>query len=516
MKRAKIWSVVLVAVGAVLAAVSARADVRLPSVLGDHMVLQQGTSTPIWGWADPGERVTVTLGTCKATATACEKGKWKVELGPMEPGGPHQVIVQGENTITLNDVLVGEVWVCSGQSNMQWTVSNSNNAEQEIAAAKYPKMRLFTVARKTADAPQDDCEGSWTACTPETVPGFSAVAYFFGRKLHEELEVPVGLINTSWGGTPAEAWTSLDAQKDVPELAPTVARWNEMVANFDADAARRNYEKAVAAWKEAAAKAKAEGKPAPRKPRAPGNPAHSPHRPASLYNGMIAPVIPLAIRGAIWYQGESNSIRAEQYRTLFPAMITNWRDKWGQGDFPFLFVQLAPFDYGERDPRCLPETWEAQVLALDLPNTGMAVTTDVGNIRDIHPKNKQEVGRRLALWALAKTHGRDVVYSGPLYESMAVEGDKIRIRFQHVDGGLVAEDGPLTHFTIAGEDGQCVPAEAEIDGDAVVVHSDQVEKPVAVRFGWTDTAEPNLFNQAGLPASPFRTDDFEMVTAGAR
>jgi sialate O-acetylesterase len=506
-----------VSVCVLLAAASASADVRLPSVIGDHMVLQQGTSAPIWGWAEPGETVTVTLGPCKASATACDRGKWMVNLDAMESGGPHRMTVRGKNTITLEDVLVGEVWVCSGQSNMQWPVSASTNAEEEIAAADYPRLRLFTVARKTADAPRDDCEGSWAACTPETVPGFSAVAYFFGRYLHKELDVPVGLVNTSWGGTPAEAWTSLDAQQGVPELEPTLARWNQQISQYDPQAAQQRYEKALEAWKQAADKAKPEGKPAPRRPRAPSNPADSPHRPASLYNGMIAPLIPFAIRGAIWYQGESNASRAEQYLTLFPAMIRNWRDKWGQGDFPFLFVQLAPYRYGNADPRNCAELREAQRLTLEtVPNTGMAVTTDIGNVQDIHPKNKQDVGRRLALWALAKTYGQDLVYSGPLYESMSVEGDKIRVRFTHTGGGLVAKGGPLTHFTIAGKDGEFVPATATIEGETVVVHSDQVSDPVAVRFGWRDDAEPHLFNEAGLPASPFRTDEFAMVTAGAR
>jgi sialate O-acetylesterase len=517
MKLSRVCWLALASVCVLLVAAPARADVRLPKIIGDHMVLQQGMPAPIWGWADPGEKVTVTLGTCTATATACDRGKWMVKLDAMEAGGPHQVIVQGNNTITLNDVLVGEVWVCSGQSNMQFSVAAARNAEQEIAAANYPKIRLFTVARETADTPQDDCQGSWAACTPETVPGFSAVAYFFGRYLEKELDLPIGLVNTSWGGTPAEAWTSLDAQKDVPELAPTVTRWNQAISQYDPEAARQRYEKAVQAWKQAAAKAKGEGKPAPRRPRAPQDPARSPHRPANLYNGMIAPLIPLAIRGVIWYQGESNAGRAEQYETLFPDMIRNWRDKWGQGDFPFLFVQLAPYRYGNADPRNCAELREAQRLTLEsVPNTGMAVTTDIGNVKDIHPKNKQDVGKRLALWALAKTYGKDMVYSGPLYQSMAVEGDKIRVRFEHVGGGLVANGGPLTDFTIAGKDGEFVPAEATIDGQTVVVHSDQVSAPVAVRFGWRDDAEPNLFNREGLPASPFRTDDFPLVTAGAR
>ncbi len=517
MKLSRIAPALLLSVAVLLAAGTAWADVTLPKVIGDHMVLQQEMAVPIWGWADAGEEVTVTLGKCRATATADSDGKWMVKLDALEAGGPHEMTVKGKNTITLADILVGEVWVASGQSNMQWSVRASLNPDQEIAAAKYPEMRLFTVARKTADQPQDDCEGSWAACTPETVPGFSAVAYFFGRYLHKELEVPAGLINTSWGGTPAEAWTSLDAQQGNPVLEPTLARWNQQISAYDPEAAQKRYEKALEAWKQAAQKAKAEGAKPPRRPRAPVDPRQSPHRPASLYNGMISPLLPFAIRGAIWYQGESNAGRAEQYLTLFPTMIRNWRDKWGQGDFPFLFVQLAPFRYGGADPRNCAELRETQRLTLELvPNTGMAVTTDIGNVKDIHPKNKQEVGKRLALWALAKTYGENLVYSGPLYDSMSIEGDKIRVKFKHAGGGLAAKGGPLAHFTIAGKDGEFVPAAATIDGDTVVVHSDQVAKPAAVRFGWADDAEPNLFNKERLPASPFRTDDFEMVTAGNR
>ncbi len=506
----------LVSMGLLVGAGTAQADVRLPKIIGDHMVLQQGMAVPIWGWAEAGERVTVTLGRCRASATADAGGKWIVTLGAMKAGGPCEMTIQGNNTITLGDVLVGEVWVCSGQSNMQWPVSASANPEEEIAAADHPMIRLFTVTRKTAEQPLDDCEGSWSACSPETVPGFSAVAYFFGRHLRRELDVPVGLINTSWGGTPAEAWTSRGAQQGVPELEPTLARWDEQVSRFDPEAARQRYEESLEAWKEAAEKAKAEGEKPPRRPQPPSDPRQSPHRPANLYNGMIAPLLPFAVRGAIWYQGESNCSRAAQYQTLFPTMIRDWRQKWGQGDFPFLFVQLAPFRYGNADPRNCAELWEAQRLTLErVPNTGMAVTTDIGNVKDIHPKNKQDVGRRLALWALAKTYGKDLVFSGPLYKSMRVEGDKIHVMFDHVGGGLVAKGGELTHFTIAGQDGQFVPAKAEIDGDTVVVSSQEVSQPVAVRFGWRDDAEPNLFNKEGLPASPFRTDDLEMVTAGS-
>jgi len=474
MKLSGVSTLAVMSVGVLLVVAPAGADVRLPKIIGDHMVLQQGMPVPIWGWADAAESVTVTLGESKAATTADADGKWMVKLDAAQAGGPCQMTVQGNNTITLDDILVGEVWVCSGQSNMQWSVSGSANPQVEIAAADYPKIRLFTVARKVAEKPLDDCEGSWVACSPQTVPGFSAVAYFFGRYLHKELDVPVGLINTSWGGTIAEAWTSHEGLLGEPDFEPILQR----AAQFD---------------------------------------PNTPNQASNLYNAMIQPLIPFGIRGAIWYQGESNCSRAKQYRKLFPAMITDWRTHWGQGDFPFLFVQLAPFRYGGLDPRCLAELWEAQRLTLSLPNTGMAVTTDIGNVADIHPKNKQDVGRRLALWALAITHGKDLVYSGPLYESMAVEGDKIRVRFKHVGGGLVAGEGkPLAEFTIAGADGQFVPADAVIDGDSIVVHSDQVTAPVAVRFAWRDDAAPNLFNQEGLPASPFRTDDFEMVTAGSK
>jgi sialate O-acetylesterase len=449
---------------------SARADVRLPKIFGEHMVLQQQLPIQVWGWADAGEKVTVTLGDRSATATACEKGKWSVKLDPVNAGGPYKLKVAGKNELVLDDVLVGEVWVGSGQSNMEWPVHASVNAGQEVAAAKYPNIRLFTVAKNVAENPVDDVQGAWAECSPETVPGFSAALYFFGRKLHGELNVPVGLVNSSWGGTLCEAWTSKEGLSGDPDFQPILQR----AAQFQA-----------------------------------GNPNQA----SVLYNGMIYPILPFSIRGAIWYQGESNRDRAVQYTKLFPAMITDWRKQWKEGDFPFLFVQLAPFIYGN-NPSFLAELWEAQFKTLSLPNTGMAVITDITELKDIHPKNKQDVGLRLALWALAKTYGKDLVYSGPLYKEMKIEGDKIRLSFDHLGGGLVAKGGPLKFFTIAGEDGNFVPAEAVIDGESIVVSSAQVTKPVAVRFAWQEDAEPNLFNQAGLPASPFRTDNLPLLTAG--
>ena len=451
-----------------------QADVRLPKIFGNHMVVQQQMPVKVWGWAEPGERVEVSLAGQTRAASADASGKWLVTLEPLPAGGPHKLIVQANNRIELEDVLVGEVWIGSGQSNMQWPVRRSMNAEEEIANARWPKIRLFTVARRIAETPQEDCEGEWLICSPETVGEFSAVLYFFGRKLHQELGVPVGLINSSWGGTVAEAWTSREALEGDEDFRPILERG----AKFD---------------------------------------PKIPNQPAVLFNGMIHPLLNFAIRGVVWYQGESNCARAEQYQKLFPTLIQDWRKRWGLGDFPFYFVQLAPFRYRNADPRNAAELREAQRLTLRLPNTGMVVTTDIGNVNDIHPTNKQEVGRRLALWALAKTYGKtDLVYSGPLYREAKIEGNKIRIFFDHVDGGLVVKGEELTHFQIAGADGEFKPAKAVIDGETVVVWNEEVANPVAVRFGWSDDAEPNLFNAAGLPASPFRTDNFPLVTAGRR
>ncbi len=467
---------------------------KLPAIFGDNMVLQRGQPVPVWGWADKGEEVTVTIAGQKHVAKAGDDGRWKVTLPKLAttvtdvevaitlPAGAHDsmsvkrpltMTVEGSsgNKITVMHIMVGEVWVCSGQSNMEMGIGGVNDAAKEIAAAKYPRIRLFTVEKTKAAQPASDVKGKWAPCSPQTVSangwgGFSATAYFFGRQLYKSLKVPIGLIHTSWGGTPAEFWTSRKALEANPALKP--------LAQGEA---------------------------------------------LCLYNGMIAPLIPYAIRGAIWYQGESNIGAAYRYRTLFPAMIANWRADWGQGDFPFGFVQIAPYNYHrdwKTDPACCPELWEAQLLTLkSAPNTGMAVTTDIGNLTDIHPKNKQEVGRRLALWALANVYGKKLVYSGPIYKSMAVEGDTIRLQFDHCGGGLTARDGkPLSDFTIAGADQEFVPAVATIDGDSIVVHSDKVAKPEAVRFAWRDDATPNLANKEGLPASPFRTDKWKGVTEG--
>jgi len=487
----------------------ASANVKLPAVIGDNMVLQQNTSASLWGWADAGERITVKASwhDSPISTEASRDGKWLVKVPTPKASGPHTITIKGDNTIKLRNVMSGEVWVCSGQSNMQWTVSNSNNAEEEIAAAKYPNVRLFYVPRTVALEPQDDCEADWQECSPETIPGFSAVAYFFGRTLHRELGVPIGLIHTSWGGTPAESWTRREILESDDKLVPIIERHQKYRTDYPG--LLEQHKARLEKWKVAAEKAKADGKKQPNKPRAPRDPVSS-WTPSGLYNAMIAPFLNYTIQGAIWYQGESNASRAYQYQTLFPAMIENWRADWNLGDFPFYFVQIAPYK-GQ-----IPEIREAQLITLrKVLNTGMVVTTDIGNVDNIHPRNKQDVGKRLALWALAKTYGENkIVCSGPIYRAKRIEGNRIRLYFDYVGSGLIADGGELTHFTIAEKDKDFVPAKAVIEGSTIVVSSPDAPNPVDVRFGWENSAEPNLFNKEGLPASIFRTDKRKNVTFG--
>lgn len=489
------------------------ADVRLPSVLSNNMVMQREAEATIWGWAEPGEEVMVMASwKARAKTTADADGKWSVKIKTPKTGGPYNLNIKGNNTIKLENILIGEVWICSGQSNMQWEMQKTENAEKDIAAANYPNIRLFTVKRVIAGKPQDDCEGSWAECTPETVKGFSAVGYFFGKHLFDEMDVPIGLVSTNWGGTLAEAWTRREILENDADLMPIIERHEASVANFPN--VLKRYNKDMKAWEMKTEKAKAEGKKAPRRPRKPA--ARDQNSPSSLYNAMIAPVIPYAIKGAIWYQGESNVSRAHQYRKLFPTMITNWRDDWGQGDFPFYYVQIAPYKYGNN--AASEELREAQLLTLSLKNTGMAVTSDIGNTQNIHPINKLDVGKRLALWALAKDYGKkDVVFSGPIYKSMKVEGYKIRLSFDCTGSGLMTNDGKeVSHLTIAGKDKKFVEAKGVIDGDTMVVTAEGVNNPVAVRYGWSNMAEPNLANKEGLPASSFRTDDWPGKTFGLK
>jgi sialate O-acetylesterase len=514
--------IVLSLVVTVLSVGSVFGDVRLPAVISDNMVIQQGVKAPIWGWAEPGEKIAIKTSWPETITssfeqsyrcTADKNGKWIVKINPPEEtGGPYKMTISGNDTITIKNIFVGEVWICSGQSNMEWRVERSANAEQEIASADYPNIRLFKVEKTFADAPQEDCNGSWSSCQAETVRGFSAVAYYFGRSLHRELNVPVGLIQTCWGGTPAEAWTRHEVLAGDADLKPIVGRfeeaWSSYLQKMD------DYAGKLCDWLSAAKQAQEGCGATPAEAEKPRSPRRQ-GAPSQLYNAMISPLIPYGIRGAIWYQGESNVSRAYQYRRLFPAMIEDWRKDWGKGDFPFYYVQIAPFKYGEQFAGV--ELREAQLMALALPDTGMVVTSDIGNIDDIHPKNKQDVGKRLALWALARTYGRKgVVCSGPIYKSMKVEGNKVRLFFDYVGGGLATKGGELADFAIAGADRNFVGAKAEIDGDTIVVSADEVKKPVAVRHAWGNTAGASLFNKEGLPASSFRTDDWPGVTVNER
>ncbi len=632
------------------------ADVKLPAVFGDHMVLQQKSRVTVWGWAAPGEAISVKGSwpwAGKAKTKADENGTWKVDIKTPKAGSkPVTLTIRGNNEIVLNDILIGEVWICSGQSNMEMGLTMINNTAEEIAAADYPNIRLFDVARTVSNVPRQDVTGNWAKCSPETAAnhgtwgGFSATAYYFGRKLQKELNVPIGLITTNWGGTVAEAWTSTDTLKTFEQFKDTLesmenpekqdaiyqknirdwenkidqmdpgyqqtwykpdtddADWKEMelprdwteteLGNMDGIVWFRRETSLPPSW----AKHEMElhlgtiddidtlwfngvkigttaGYDRPRVYRIPASVLHvgkniiavrvidtgggggmdgkaedmrigpvgadvktcatvartwkykvsreggdvpsvpmnpkggSPNRPTVLYNAMIAPLVPFRIAGAIWYQGESNCYDPILYRTLFPAMITDWRKQWGQGDFPFYYVQIAPYQYNAFDRS--QAIREAQLMSLWVPNTGMAVTMDIGTEKDIHPKNKVDVGERLARWALAKTYKqKNIIYSGPLYKSMKIEDSAIRIAFDYADGGLVAKDGKLSDFVIAGEDKNFVPAEAAIDGDTLVVSSKEVNNPVAVRYGWSNWVDGSLFNKAGLPASSFRTDDWPL------
>jgi sialate O-acetylesterase len=630
---------------------ASHADVTLPALISNNMVLQRDTQVAIWGWAQPGERVRVQAEWAEAgvETVSDDRGHWRVYVDTPGAGGPYALTVAGDTVSKLENIMIGEVWLCSGQSNMEWPVSASLRAESEIASARFPTIRLFTVPNRKSLHQRIDCRAEWLECAPETAAGFSAVGYFFGRRLHEELDVPIGLISADWGGTVIEAWmsesaistfsefddtlqivralrdpnrrgdlvqemnrrwwdglddlgpdapgdawagtgyvdgdwgtmrlpatweqdgldefdgiirfrrtielpASWDGRPAVLELGPIddrddawvngvhvgstreAGRWNDprqydvargvlqaganviAVRAFDtgglggingrpeqmvltpADESGPEPISLSGEWRYLV------GTPASKLPPLPSTVGLGPNTPTVLFNGMIAPLIPFGMRGVIWYQGESNRLRPAQYQELFPALIGQWRGDWGLGDFPFYFVQIAPFRYGG-DRGEAAALREAQAMTQRTPGTGMVVTTDIGNPHDIHPRNKQEVGRRLALWALAGTYGQpDLVHSGPIYGSMTVEGSSIRIAFDHVGGGLECRGAALTHFQIAGRDRQFIEAAAVIDGNSVVVSSPDVPEPIAVRFAWEAAPEPNLFNAEGLPASPFRTD----------
>jgi len=479
---------------------SARAEVKLHGFFTDGAVLQQNREIPIWGTGRDGEKITVKLNDQEVSATVHD-GRWMVKLKPLKAGGPFTLTVVGDNTVTLTNVLIGEVWLCSGQSNMGFQLSRAANADEAIAASDDPDLRLFTVPRIARDEPLTDISGQWKASAPATASNFSAVAYFFGRDLRRALKVPIGLIDSSVGGTPAEAWTPRETLEENSELKKILTRHAESVRAYDAAKANQDYERSLQKHEETAKRAKAEGKPAPRAPTKPVNPAQANKRPAGLYNAMIAPLQPYPLAGVIWYQGEANSGRAAEYEILFPAMIQSWRKVWAQNNLPFLFVQIAPND------RMSPEIREAQLHTWQkVPRTAMAVTVDVGEANDIHPKKKEPVGARLALAARAIAYGEKIEYSGPVFEKMNIEGNRALLSFSHVGGGLVAKDGPLKGFSISADGKTFVPADAVIKGDKIEVFSKEISKPLAVRYGWDHVPDVNLFNKEGLPATPFRTD----------
>jgi sialate O-acetylesterase len=458
--------------------------------------------------------VKVTLNGQTRSTVAGPDGKWTLRLRKLKAGGPYEMHIQGKNAITIHDVLVGEVWLGSGQSNMVFTVSKKAagfagmlDEDKEIAAANYPTIRMFTVKTLKAYSPQEDVKGEWQVCSPETVPGFSAVAYLFARDLQQRLRVPVGMLTVAYGASTAESWLPREAVDADPQMKPMIDRFDTLV-NF--------YKTHPGAM---AADAPPGPQPVNARPPRPG-PMHDPvedqHEPTVLFNGMLHPVIPYAIKGAIWYQGES-IVGGKEGVLLYPhvmeTLVEQWRKLWGEGDFPFYAVQLPALKNVSNNPMVR----ESQAKILSLPNSGLAVTIDAGDPDNVHPKNKEPVGERLALIALANAYGRKLEYSGPRYSAMKVEGDTIRLRFTHVDGGLVAKDGPLKWFQIAGVDGQFVDADATIDGDSIVVKSAGVPAPVAVRYAWSNyPIGCNLYNAAGLPAAPFRTDSWDALTAIAQ
>jgi sialate O-acetylesterase len=494
----RFWRIVIFLVVLMLMSPLAQADVRLPAVIGDAMVLQQGIAVPLWGMADEGETIVVEMQGQKVSTTA-KDGKWLVKLSPLRAGGPFTLIIAGKNKITLTNVLVGEVWVCSGQSNMQWSVKQSADADKNIAEANYPHIRLLTVPRLEAEKPVTEIKSEWMECSPSSISDFSAVGYFFGRDLHLARKVPVGLIDNAVGGSPAESWMSKEALQADAEYKAFLSAYPNRMGQWSAQMEKH---------KVAVEQAKAEGKKAP-------NPPGRPWMPAGLYNGMVVPIVPYAIKGVIWYQGESNATRAYQYRRLFPEMIRHWRSTWEQGDFPFLFVQLAAFGpngktLGESD---WAELREAQTMTLkNSPHTAQALAIDYGTYDDIHPRNKLPVGQRLALAARAVAYGEKIVYAGPTYQSVKFDGAKATVSFANANG-LEARGGALKGFLVAGEDKVFYEAAAEIKGRRVIVSSAQVSKPVAVRYAWAKYPEVNFYNREGLPAVPFRTDDWPGLTA---
>ena len=459
------------------------AEVTTSPVFGDSMVVQRDMPVHVWGWTQPNIDVHVAMAGHEAETRSDKNGRFDVKLDPLPAGGPHEMVIQADETRTFKDVLVGEVWVCSGQSNMQWPVGSANDPDLETLTANFPNIRLITVPRVGIQEPQNSFEGAWEACTPTSARDFSAVGYFFGRQLHQTLNVPIGLIDNAWGGSAAEAWVNRSELEKAGKYDELLEKWDTLAKTYDHEAAMNSYRKRLAAWE----KNKKGNRPRPPRDQLTGN-----HRPANIYNGVLHPTIGYTIRGAIWYQGESNSSRAYQYRDLFPLMIKNWRDEWKQGDFPFYWVQLADFQAEVDTPgdSSWAELREAQTMTMSkLPNTGEAVIIELGEASDIHPRNKQDVAKRLARWALANDYGYDIPFRSPTYQSMTIKDGKATLKFDHVGGKLDTFDvrEPIG-FAIAGEDRKFVNAKAKITGkDTIEVWSEDVKAPVAVRYAWPTT-----------------------------
>ncbi|MEI8290962.1 MAG: sialate O-acetylesterase [Verrucomicrobiota bacterium] len=552
-----------------IGSISLRADVQMPAIFGDHMVLQQSIKLPVWGKADPGEKVTVTVGSRSVSATAGPDGKWRVELEILNASAePVTMTITGKNRIVFSDVLIGDVWACSGQSNMEYGINSTSRAKKDISKANRPLLRLFIVSKVASFAPLEDIKpdanpknaliGHWQVCTPEILVGhggwpdsFSAAAYYFGAEIQERTGFPVGLIQCPWGGKPIQAFISLEALRKTPDLALYAEQHDKELADSPAlkaaaTAGKAEYDSQLKAWNDqygaafkqamedwtkADAAARAAHAPLPPRPK-PSVPMPTPlpdgnakpDTATHLFNGMIHPLIPFGIKGVIWYQGENNAGKPWDYDKLMAALIGDWRARWGLGDFPFLYVQLAAFQTPAKEP-VQKDGWpvirDMQLRTLKVPNTGMAVAIDIGEANDIHPGDKLDVGHRLALIARHVAYGENIEFSGPIYDGMQVEGGKIRIRFKHVKGLKIAahpqifDDVPpvaapaeLPAFAIAGADRKWVSAKAMIDGETVVVSSDLVKEPVAVRYGWAKNPACHLYNGANLPASPFRTDDW--------
>ncbi len=498
---------------ALLAALPAGAAVRLPHVFGSHMVLQQQKPIVVWGWADAGEKVTLTLGDQTAEATATPGGEWRVTLPARTAGDTALTLtVRGANTITLEDILIGEVWLCSGQSNMECGIGSADNADAAIAAAEHPQLRLFQAPRIFAPQPLPDLNATWQVCTPENLrkANFSAVGYFFGRDLLKALNVPIGLMHSSWGGTRIEPWTPPAGFAAVPALKDIAERVGVSTPGTEAHkAAMTQVIGQTETWLQQARKALGDAQFPPPLPTLPATltPVKGNQDPTALYNAMLHPLVPFALRGAIWYQGESNHGEGLLYVEKTKALIGGWRQVWQDESLAFYFVQIAPYNYGAEDPSILPVFWEAQAVAAQtIPGCGMVVINDVGNINDIHPRNKLAVGQRLALQALARTYGKTgFVYSGPVFKSLATAGNQLRVTFDHAGSGLTTRDGkPVSHLEVRGAETAFVPAEGTLDGHTLIVSATAVTNPVALRYGWHKVAEPNLANKEGLPAWPFR------------